>query len=328
MSLFLKAGVVVLLVTELAFSVSQQYVCGDAPRVCTSRSCEYWREPALHYVLTCDSFNTNCSEAGDRTVKYTSPITMHSASYPLPCSTSAVSALEEPYPHWGLDRVCYWLCHGGGVASLLFLLLLLAIDLAMCYQHVCTLTYLLQLLTATLLLVSNPRLQAMLVDTLLSLDWGSVSQSVFPTIYHPLLVSVLLLRLQLWTATFTSSPNLCDLDCQPAVLDDCLVQQLQQLTIGPSVISGEDSWLRRAQDLRLLSSPPLQPAVSSASTPTLCLQVCSSAHVPSVVTASSSALQCSRPSVLWPGHLHQPTFISATASLSLTDQPSHFLDVL
>ena len=335
MSLCLKSAVLVLLVTELTFSVSQQYVCGNAPRVCTelrqsSLCCEYLREAAIQHALACGSFNTNCSRTGDTAVKYTSPMTMHSASFPLPCSTSTVTALQEPYPHCGLDSLCYWLCHGGGVASLLLLLLLLATDLATCYQHKCTVACLLQLLTASLLLVSNPRLQAMLLDTaakLLSLDWGtfdSASRSIFPTIYPPLIVSVLLLRLQLLTATSASSPNLCDLDCQPAAFDDCLLQQLQQLTIGPSVISGQDSWLRRAQDLRLLSSP-LQPAARSASAPTLCLQVSSS---PPMVTASSCALQCSQPTVLWPGHLHQPTLSSATTSLSLTDQPSHFLDLL
>ena len=340
MSLCVKVAVVALLVTELTLSVSQQYICSDVSRLSTelgpsSLCSQFSREAALNYVPACGSYNTSSYTAGNTAVRYTSPMTMSSTPYLLPCSSvNTVIVLKEPYPRCRLDSVCYWLCHGAGMASLLPLLLLLATDLATCCQDLCTLTSLLQLLTALILLASNATLQAMLLDTaseLVPFNWGtydSLSHAVFPTIYPLLLVSVLLLRLQLWTMTSACSPiDLCDLNFQPASLDECLVQRLQQLTIGPSVMAGRgSSWMRRAQDLHLLSSPPVQPVVSYAS---LTQRTHSTAHILSVTTfASSSPSQCCQPTVLRPGHLNQPSLTSATASLSLTDQPSHFLDLL
>lgn len=293
-----KAIVVVVLVTELGLYVSQQLVCDDV----------YQQSPQ------CSSSNTTETHCRgglteSRLPLYVTVCSLHSTSVcidPCPCSPDNRSVKRLQY------RLDHWLCSWKDV-TLPLPLLLLVVDMAMCYQHSCALPTLFQLLLSLLVLVSNARLQAMLV---LVLEWATHRTvtvpplTTFPDIYLALLVTNLLFRLLLWRSHCSyKDTDFCGprTSLQPPDLFASVTDRLQYLSIGPSQpIRDSSSWLSRVKQLDLLSSPAhTQPQ------PYTCPS-------PSTLTVRAASPQ---QRLLWPPRLQPPrtSIISATASLSLSD---------
>lgn len=295
---------VVVIVTELSFYVSQQYVCDDVACMCQhSPLCS-----------SCNRTETLCGVTE-------SDIPLFATVCPL----FSTSVYVDLYPSSSDSRslqLDYWLCFWSDVIFLLPILLLV-VDIATCWWDSCTLATVVQLLLSLIVLVTNARLQAML------LKWATLYSDPVPPflpppdLYLPLLTINLLLRLLLWKSHCSSS----DTDIhgstttiQPSSSDMCasVAQRLEQLSIGPTQPFRESSsWLRRLEQLELFSFPsspsrtahfgpqPQPPSISSPPT--------SSLHAASPVSGSQT--------LLWPARLQPPraNFISATASLSLTD---------
>ena len=375
-----KSVVVVLLVTELSFSVSRRYLCDALCACADSRKQQSYVGDLVRggaaYHLHCDrgcaSYKTNPGPNGTgrwccdlllegraplSTAVYPVHSTCSSPLYPglCPCSVEIV-LLEKPCLKYGLDSVCYWLCSESDVALPLPLLVLSA-DVTMCWLYSCALSTVLQLLTGLLVLSSNAKLQAVLLATInntLSLEWASYYVDAISTVispatafYLPLLLATLILRVLLWSVNSDLSSNADGLhEPRSAQTSECasVVERLQQLSIGSTDSVGVCcSWLRRAEELDLLSSP-VPPRVSAALVCAACADPTShslqqpSLPVPAFTFAGSAVFPVATPShptsltnslqssisqhsVLWPARLQQPrsSLASATAALSLTD---------
>ena len=131
-----------------------------------------------------------------------------------------------------------------------------------------------------------------------SLDW---------TLCHTTLslLSLLFLITLLQRHVVISDPgdelSLVNSDPVTSDVTDGLVERLQALTLGPAHKTEGLSWLRRARDVQLISSP-VNPLTSSVIDDSL------------------------RPVLVCPARLRPPRagLVSATASLSLSDQNSQF----
>lgn len=298
----MKAVVMVVIVTELSFYVSQQYVCDDVACMCQ-------HSPLFS---SCNRTETHCG--------------MTEKDIPLfatVCPLFSTSVCVDLYPSSSDSRslqLDYWLCSWSDVTFPLPILLIV-VDIAMCWWDSCALAAVVQLLLSLIVLATNSRLQAML------LKWATLYNDTLPPflpppdLYLPLLTINLLFRLLLWkshcsyTDTDSHGSNI-----QPSSSDMCasVTQRLDHLHIGPSQpLRESSSWLRRLEQLELLSFPSSpshtahfgpQPQPSSISSPPT-----TSLHAASPVSGSQT--------LLWPARLQPPraNFISATASLSLTD---------
>lgn len=306
-----KAVVVVVLVTELSFYVSRQYVCDDVACMC-------------QHCPLCSSCNrTETPHCGGITE---SDIPLFATVCPL-FSTSVCVDIYPCSPDSRSLQLDYWLCSWSDVTFPLPILLLV-IDIVMCCWDSCALANVVQLLLSLIVPITNARLQAMLLKWV-TLYSDTVPPFILPPpdLYLPLLTINLLFRLLHWkshcsytdtdihgsrTSIHSSSSDICA----------SVTQRLEQLRIGPTHLSigptqpfsESSSWLRRLEQLELFSFPSSpshtvhfdpQPQPSSIS---------------SLTSLTSSPVSGSQ-ALLWPARLQPPraNFISATASLSLTD---------
>lgn len=296
---------VVVLVTELSFYVSQQYVCDDV-------ACTFQHSPLCNFNRT-ETHRGGMAENGLPVFVTVRPLLSTSVCVDLcPCSPDRRSLQY---------RLIYWLCSWSDVTFPLPILLLV-VDIVTCCWHSCVLAAVIQLLLSLIVLVTHSRLQAML------LMWAAhYSDTVLPYIppadlYLPLLTVNFLFRLLLWKShcsyTYTDIQS-SRTSIQSSSSDVCasVAKRLELLSIGPpQPLRESSSWLRRVEQLELLSFPSSPSHTTHLGRQLQPSSMCSpstSAHPASPLSGSQT--------LLWPARLQPPraNIISATASLSLTD---------
>ena len=382
----LKSVVIILLVAELALSASRQPVRG--PQLCTCTN--HQSQCDGNELCLCRNSSCVCDVANCRHSQTTDPcVTLLDLPSPVEDRpplhfTHVLSALFTPYPTTArataLRTPCPAACSWEGVACLLPLLLLAA-DLALCCLHGCALLCAVHLLASVLVLACCTLHHALVWNTALLPEWSvHLSELARTASSANLLLALTLLRLLLWTLTSDLSfnklfpvrtrtrydlllPARSSSGCRVSLQPSCsapascagVEERLQLLSLGSGPAQtgrAADSWLRRAEELDLLSSelspPPSAPSqlhltssrvpcdgLSSgvwaglgwpASSPTVSHMsaVGSQPHPLSInpLLASSPVLS-PRPGLhlLRPSRLRhrRPSLSSATASLSLTE---------